>query len=120
MAANDYIDSINLESYLKKNGFEKDKIKSSQNQLVYKNETERLLILRHKTSGQTIYQNLNDSNDKGNIINFVVNRINGYLNTAAKSKQDYAKAFEKLENESAVISYTPEKKNKQEKIIRYV
>lgn len=117
MAANDYIDSINLEGYLKKNGFEKDKIKSSQNQLVYKNETERLLILRHKTSGQTIYQNLNDSNDKGNIINFVVNRINGYLNTAAKSKQDYAKAFEKLKNESAVISYTSEKKHKQEKVV---
>ncbi len=92
-----YIDKIDLVKYLIKVGYELDKEKSTMRQKVYEQNGEKLLVLKHRKTGKYIYQNLNDSKDKGNIINFVVNRINGYLSTESKSKQDYAKAFSLLD-----------------------
>lgn len=110
----DAILSLDLNSYIKSQGYVQDKQKSTQRQIVYEKNGEKILVLKHHSTGNFIYQNLNDKNDKGNIINFVINRIDGYLNTASKSKQDYARAIEKIKEESLLPSFLNSNKNKKE------
>ena len=100
MDAYHYIEKIDLTKYLLSSGYLIDVHKSTSRQKVFEKDGEKLLVLRHQKTGKYIYQNLNDTRDKGNIINFVVNRINGYLSTDSKSKQDYAKAFAQLDDDS--------------------
>jgi hypothetical protein len=88
---------IDLQAFLAWQGFKKDESKSTARQLVYNGPgDEKVVLLHHRTSGELIYQNLRDSADRGNVINFVANRLDGYVNTAPKSKQDYIKVSEEL------------------------
>ena len=114
-----YIDKIDLVRYLASIGYKLDKEKSSMRQKVYELDGEKLLVLKHRRTGKYIYQNLNNSRDKGNIVNFVVNRINGYLSTESKSKQEYARTFARLDQGiiGDVIEY--DKKNSERVSFQY-
>ncbi len=116
MDAYHYIEKIDLTKYLLSSGYVIDVHKSTSRQKVFEKDGEKLLVLRHQKTGKYIYQNLNDTRDKGNIINFVVNRINGYLSTDSKSKQDYAKAFAQLDDDSGGKELTQEIETFHEKV----
>lgn len=90
-------DKVDLQAYVTWLGYKKDESKSTSRQMVYNGlGNEKIVLLHHRTTGELIYQNLQDSADRGNIINFVTNRLNGYVSTGTKSRDDYKRTSEEL------------------------
>ena len=96
----DLITRIDLIDYVKSLGYKENKTKSTSRQQMFDNGYDKILILKHRESNDLIYQSVHHSADKGNIINFVANRLGGILNTAKKSKQDYKEVAEILKKYS--------------------
>lgn len=85
--------NIDLLQYICQQGYKRNTKKSSSRQVVLEGiGDEKLLVLNHRSSNTMIYKNLHDDRDKGNIVNFVINRLDGYINTAPKTNVEYAKA----------------------------
>ena len=97
MDFNELKNKVDLLAFLSRDGYKKDPKKSSSRQFVFNGpHGDKLLVLKHSKSGDLIYKNLHDDNDYGNIINFVVNRIDGFVNTSRKTSVEYAKAADIL------------------------
>jgi len=95
---NDLKDKVDLIDYVKFVGYRENDDKSTKRQLVFDGAGEKIMIMRHTSTNDLIYKNLNNSADKGNIINFVANRVNGTLNSGMKTKEDYKKTAEILKS----------------------
>jgi hypothetical protein len=90
MKFEELIEKIDLIEYVIHKGYILDKNKSSARQKVFKKDDDVIVILNHRTSGNQIYYNPQLDADKGNIINFLLNRLNGSGSiNFSKSKEDY-------------------------------
>ncbi len=87
-------------------GYKIDKQKSTINWVKLTNGYDNLLVNAKKNT----YHNTNNDQDKGDIIQFVSNRLNGNLVTIDNSKEAFYQAFIKL-NEYLGISKTDEQKD---------
>jgi hypothetical protein len=96
------IQLIPFPEYLINKGYEPVKKKSTTVHKVFEKKgiSDEVIVTKHKNPPHNwVYKSVHDPlNDKGNIINFVVNRLNGYVSTTGKQKDDYAKVSEQLNN----------------------
>ena len=100
---------IDFVAYLEKNGFSVQG-NPNPNWIKLTNSTtgENLRLVKKKTTktGTTsYYQNNHIPNDRGNIINFVINRLNGgVIPCEHPSKEEFSKALSILEKEIGIFS----------------
>ncbi len=96
------IERISLPEYLIYKGYKINKRKSTRVHKVFgkdKNgKDDEIIVTKHKLPPHNwVYKSVSDpDSDKGNIINFAVNRVNGYVSTLPKQKTDYKKVSETL------------------------
>lgn len=91
---NDFIKNIDLQEYVVSVGYKYVKAKSCAKFKVYSNEQtgDLIYIFKHSKTGTLCYKGLrNEGSDQGNIVNFVMNRLNRFVmkNT---NRGDYVRA----------------------------
>lgn len=93
----DFIRDINLQEYVASAGYKYMPKKSTPKWKVYSNEVtdDVITIFRHSDSGNLCYKNLREASDKGNIVNFVMNRLSGFVRPNT-NKDDYIRVAEIL------------------------
>ncbi len=93
----DLIRDINLQEYVVSAGYKYMPKKSTPKWKVYSNEVtdDVITIFRHSDSGNLCYKNLREESDKGNIVNFVMNRLGGFVRPNT-NKDDYIRVAEIL------------------------
>lgn len=107
------IDTISLPEYLIYSGYKPNIKKSTQVHKVFEKPgtEDAVIVTKHKSPPHNwVYKSVHDpDNDKGNIVNFVVNRLDSFVNTMPKLSQDFKKVSDIL-NEYLGVPATEIKK----------
>ncbi len=96
---------IDFVNYLEKNGFQISEGNKNTVWLKMENPSTGEKLRLKKLLNNYVYTNNHDANERGNIVNFVINRLNGgAIPNPHPTKEEFAQALSILEKEIGVFS----------------
>jgi len=95
---------LNLAEYISSFDYQRDKSKSSRNNVVMKKDDDKIIVSKSKESGHYVYFNVNDANDSGSIIDFIQKRFKESLGLVRKRLREWIINPQPRENIKVTLS----------------